>query len=112
MYERPPVVALRDYLSKVVAIHPVLAEAAQSEELRQRVCAMVDELKAAGWPPERVIVAAKQVSEDAGICTTLCVPSGITPMTQQDVAIANVVSWCIQRYYGEDTATAEKPAVR
>jgi hypothetical protein len=70
---------LRDYLA-AIAMHPSLAEEAQTEELHHRVCSMVDELKAAGWLPERVIVAVKQVVEDVGLHPSRSVLSATNPL--------------------------------
>jgi hypothetical protein len=67
---------------------------------------MVDDLKAEGWPPERVIIAVKRVAEEAGIRTTHGVLSTTAPLTQQDMATVNAVRWCIQRYYSEETTRA------
>src|SRR4051795_1252727 len=100
MYDRPPVAALREYLAGVVAAHPALPAEAQSQELRQHVCAVVDELKAADWPPERVIIAVKQVADDVGLRSSRSVLSASAPLTEQDVAIVHMVRWCIEQYYG------------
>lgn len=100
MYERPPVVALRDYLAGVVAAHPSLAEESHREELHRGVCDVVDELKGADWPPERIIIAVKQIADDAGMHPTRSILSATSPLTQQDLAIVSMVRWCIERYYG------------
>jgi hypothetical protein len=44
---------------------------AARRELRERVCAMVDEFKPGGWPPERVLVV-KQVADDVGLRPCRC----------------------------------------
>jgi hypothetical protein len=106
MYERRPVVALRDYLATFVAAHLSLAEDSSREEMHQRVCAMVDELKAAGWPPERVIVAVKQVADDAGLRPSRGVLSAKNALTEQDTAVVYMVRWCIEQYYGVDIPPA------
>jgi hypothetical protein len=101
MYERPPVVALRDYLA-AIASHPSLGEEAQTEELHKRVCSVVDELKAAGWPPERVIVAVKQVAEGVGMHPSRSVLSATSPLGAKDATLVKMVRWCIEEYYGVD----------
>ena len=106
MYDRPPIVALRDYLAAAVAAHPAIAEEAYRQELHQRVCAVVDELKAADWPPERVIVAVKRVAEDVGLRPTRSILSASDPLSEQDVAIVHMVRWCIEQYYGVDNPPA------
>jgi len=102
MYDRPPVVALREHLAAVVAAHPVRTDEALTQALQESVCAVVDELKDAGWPPERVIVAVKQVADDAGLHSSRNVLSASAPLTERDVALVHMVRWCIERYYGVD----------
>src|SRR5438270_13233416 len=102
MYDRPPVVELHDYLAAVVAAHPALAGERQTKELRYHVYAVVDELKAAGWPPERVIVAVKQVAEDAGLRSTRSIFSAESPLTERDSADVHIVRWCIAQYFGRN----------
>jgi hypothetical protein len=102
MYERAPVVALRNYLTAVVEAHPVFVLDGWTEEMRQRVWAVVDELSAEGWPPERVIVAVKKVAEDVGLRPSRQVMSATKDLTQQDAAVVHMVRWCIERYYGID----------
>ena len=106
MYDVPAVVALRDYLGVFVATHPLMAKSAYQEELRQRVRAVVDELKAADWPPERVIVAVKQVANDAGLSPTRHILSATAVLTESDAAIVHMVRWCIERYYDIETPTS------
>jgi hypothetical protein len=107
MYERPPVIALRDYLA-AIATHPSLTEHGLTEELHQRVRAMVDELRVAGWPPERVIVAVKQVAEDAGLRPSRGVLSATVPLNAQDAALVKMVRWCIEQYYDVDSPPATR----
>jgi hypothetical protein len=64
------------------------------------VCAVVDELKNAGWTPERVIVGVKQIAEDAGLRPTRSILSATAPLTERDVAIVHMVRWCVEQYYG------------
>jgi hypothetical protein len=103
MYNRPPVVALRDLLAIVVAEHPQQKRAERHEEIRRRVHAVADDLKAAGWPPERAIVVVKQVAFDVGMAPTRGV-LGRDPLTEQDAAIVDMVRWTIERYFDVGTA--------
>ena len=106
MYDRPPVADLRDTLTALVAEHPTVADATHQQRLRQQVCAMVDELKSGGWPPERVIVAVKQVADDAGLHPSRGVLSTLSPLTDRDAMLVNMVRWCIEQYYGVETPAA------
>jgi len=98
MYDRPVVVTLRDYLAILVDSNPPLLDA-HRPELRQRVCAVVDEFKLAGWPPERVIVAVKQIANDAGLSSTRHVLAATSVLSEQEAAIVHIVRWCVERYY-------------
>lgn len=99
MYDRPPIVALRDLLALVVAEHPRQKQELQHAELRRCVYAVADDLKSAGWPPERAIVAVKQVAFDVGMSPTRGVLSSRAPLTEQDAAILDMVRWTIERYF-------------
>ena len=70
--------------------------------LQEKVCAVVDELKAAGWPPERVIVAIKRIAEDGGLRPTKMVLSKSAPLIDGDALIVDMVQWSIERYYRRD----------
>jgi len=104
MYTRPAVVALRDYLGVLVTTHPHLLARHQAE-LRFHVRGVVDELKAVGWPPERVIVAIKQIADDAGLHPSRHLLSATGPLSEPDAAIVHMVRWCIEYYYSADVAT-------
>ena len=99
MFDRPPVIALRDTLATVVAEHPMLLDANRQVVLQQQVCAVVEDFKAAGWQPERVIIAVKQIAADAGLKASPRVLSAATPLTERDAVIGDLVRWCIEHYY-------------
>jgi hypothetical protein len=101
MYERPPVAALFQLLSVVVAEHPRRKCEERHAEIRRHVSAVADDLKAAGFPPERAAVAVKQIAFDAGMSPTRGVLSR-HPLIEQDAIIVDMVRWCIEHYYGVD----------
>jgi hypothetical protein len=57
--------------------------------LRARVCAVVDEMKLAGVPPEGIVVAVKTLASDNGIRRT------------NKRLFEQLVSWSVERYYAE-----------
>lgn len=67
--------------------------------LRAQVFAYVDALKAAGRPPEQVIVAVKKLAFDAGYQTTSHIVFS-EKVYGPDALIVELVAWCIERYYG------------
>jgi hypothetical protein len=95
MQDTPAVVALRDDIAR--GLRPSLHSA-----LYEKVCAVVDELKAAGWPPERVIVAVKRIADEAGVRPSKNVLSRGADITDDDALIVQMVKWCIERYYRRD----------
>lgn len=69
------------------------------EPLRAKVCEYVDALKAAGRPPEHVILAVKKLAFDAGYQTTSHIVYS-EKVYGPDALIVELVGWCIERYYG------------
>jgi hypothetical protein len=65
--------------------------ASDVELLQRRVCAAVDEMKAGGVLPERIIVAVKGVATDAGI------------QWADNRLFVQLVAWCVDRYYEKRT---------
>jgi hypothetical protein len=67
--------------------------------LRAQVVAVVDEFRALDWPPERIVIAVKEIASDAGLRPSPNFPKGATSPTDQDDLLSRIVSWCITRYY-------------
>jgi len=67
---------------------------ADLEALKPRLLAAVDELKAMGWPIERIIVRVKEVIDEAG-------PPTRSPSDRhgRDVVKSEAVRLCIERYF-------------
>ncbi len=78
---------------------PVSAEC--EAELRIRVCRYADELQASGEPPERVIVAVKQVAEEAGFEGSRPSAHSTDSRNEREKLVADLVTWCIDGYYRE-----------
>ena len=55
--------------------------------LRGRVCAAVDEMRATGSLPERVIVVVKGMATDSGL------------RWSDGEMFERLVGWCVERYY-------------
>jgi hypothetical protein len=108
MYDRLPVVSLRDRLALVAASHPSLTDDFHERDIRDRVCAAVIDLKALGWPPERVVVAIKQIAEDAGLSHTRGLFIVSSPLIEQNAVIMAIVRWAIVQYFASDAGTAEE----
>ena len=67
--------------------------------LRAQVFAYVDALKAAGRPPEQIIVAVKKLAFDAGYQATSHIVYS-DKVYGPDALIVELVGWCIEQYYG------------
>jgi hypothetical protein len=68
-------------------------------EVQWLVWSFVDDRKAAGWPPERVIIAVKQIARDVGLQPSVFIIDRDAPLTTVDGFLVEMVSWCIARYY-------------
>ena len=71
------------------------------DAIRRLVWAYVDDGKRRGWPPERLIIAVKDIARDAGLRPTRLVVSPDARITNLDQLLAEMVGWCIQRYYAD-----------
>jgi hypothetical protein len=71
-------------------------------EVRELVWTFVDNRKAAGWPPERIIVAIKQIVRDAGLHASTMVAKRGGRLTSVDDLLDEMVGWCIHRYFGNE----------
>jgi hypothetical protein len=97
MLNNPKVLALRDSLARALEAP---SGAWEEKTLRDEVCAVVDELKAAGWPPERAIVAVKEIAMEAGLMQSRNVLSlSNRELDARDALLVKVVRWCIECYY-------------
>ena len=72
---------------------------ATDKELREEVCGVVDELKAAGWPPERAVIAIKEIAHEAGLTQSQGVLVRDRDLAPRDALLAKVVRWTIECYY-------------
>jgi hypothetical protein len=61
-------------------------------QLRVRVCAMVDELKAGGMLPEHVVLAIKSIAKES-------MPGG-----GRRSLVDQMVAWCVAHYFRESVA--------
>jgi hypothetical protein len=87
---------LRDKLASI----RLPLEPAASAALQRTVWDYVDTAKANSWPPERVLAALKRAASDSEIFAsshpTLTPPRA---MKAQDHLLADIIRWCIDRYY-------------
>lgn len=98
MFNSPKVSTLRESLSRSLKESAKLPR--NDKALRDEVCDVVEEMKAAGWPPERAIVAIKQIATEAGLMES---PSVLALSNMQldarDALMVKVVRWTIECYY-------------
>lgn len=94
----PAGVALRASLVSL-ATRSAPIDASDKALLRQRVFAAVDELKAVGWPVERLIVRLKEVALEVGFRPSRNASSMGPQVNDREAVVAEVVQWCIDRYY-------------
>ena len=99
MYDRPSVVALRDSLVTVARSRPGAPFEIGQDALREQLCAVVDDFKAAGWLPERVIIAVKQIAEDAGLRPSRALLHNRAALSERDIMIMSIIRWSIEHYF-------------
>jgi len=63
----------------------------EERELETRVCAVVDDMKAGGAMPERILIAVKRVAADAGV------------QWMEHRLFGQIINWCVRRYYPPPT---------
>ena len=102
MSNPPSTLALRDALLSLRASHPTITDAALHTTLRELVYTVVDEMKAADWPPERVIVAIKLIVNDAGLRASYGVLASDADLSEVDAVLLNLFGWCLERYFGPE----------
>src|SRR5262245_28163343 len=98
MYRNQTAIALRDTLARPTS-SGFLRDDSQREQLRQQVYAVVDDLKRMECPPERVVIAVKQIARDGGLSPALQFSRAGTSLSNGDAVLADIVRWAIDRYY-------------
>lgn len=99
MLNSPKVIALRDSLTRASTTLDTPPFRAADKELRDEVCALVDELKAAGWAPERAVIAIKEIAQEAGLTQSQGVLVRDRDLSPRDALLAKIVRWTIECYY-------------
>jgi len=99
MLNSPKVVDLRESLTRISMTLGASLLKANDKDLRGKVCGLVDELKAAGWPPERAIIAVKEIAQEAGLTQSQGVLVRDRDLNPRDALLADVVRWAIECYY-------------
>lgn len=99
MLKSPKVLALRESLARATTSLTASRQTASDRVLHDEVCAVVDELKAAGFPPERAIIAMKEIALEAGLTQSQGVLVRDRELNPLDALLAKVVRWTIECYY-------------
>jgi hypothetical protein len=86
--------ALQERLASI----PVLPDATE-REVQLLVWAFVDDRKAAGWLPEHIIAAFKQITREAGLTPSPMVKKDVEEWTTVDAFLIEMIDWCIHRYF-------------
>jgi hypothetical protein len=105
MYGRSSIFALRDALVPLVAMQLAAVEPERERELRDQVHSVVDELKAFGWPADRINIALKEIAADAGLTPSHGVIVLSAPRTHSDAVIANLMRWSLERFYVSESGS-------
>jgi len=106
MLNSPKVLALRDSLARASTALTASAYTVADKELRDEVCDVLEEVKRLGWPPERAIIAIKQIAEEAGLTQSSRVLLKNSDLDERDALLARIVRWTIECYYDAPTKVA------
>src|SRR5256885_13928428 len=106
MLNSPKVLALRDSLARASTTLTTSAYTTTDAKLRDEVCDVVEELKKLGWPPERAIIAIKEIAEEAGLTQSQRVLLRNQELGARDALLAKLVRWTIECYYDTPTKVA------
>lgn len=99
MLNNPKVVALRDILARAATTLNTSVYSASDKALRDAVCDVVDDLKALGWPPERTLIAIKEIAHEAGLTQSQGVLVRDRDLNPRDALLAKLIRWAIECYY-------------
>ena len=99
MLNNPKVLALRDTLARAATTLNTSLYVTTDAALRDEVCAVTDDLKAAGWPPERSLIAIKEIAQEAGLRPSQSVLVRDRDLSPRDALLAKVIRWTIECYY-------------
>jgi hypothetical protein len=102
----PKVLALRDSLARSSTSFGEPARCVADKQLRDEVCDVVEELKKLDWPPERAIIAIKEIAEEAGLPQSSRVLLKNRELDERDALLARIVRWTIECYYNAPTKVA------
>jgi hypothetical protein len=105
MLNSPKVLALRDSLARASTTLGTSSPIGD-KELRDEVCDVVEELKRLEWPPERAIIAIKEIAEEAGLTQSPRVLLKNRELEARDALLAKIVRWTIECYYDAPTKVA------
>ena len=69
----------------------------QVDEIRKRVCSLVDKMKADGAPPEKVVVAVK-----TAVLSLLRPIETLAPaeFKEAEKLLHQALTWCLEQYFG------------
>jgi hypothetical protein len=97
--------ALVEAIEKFQVASPEEQANGMQERLRERVYGVVDAGRALNWPPERVLIAVKELAARAGLHPSGRVASPVDTLLPSDELLAAIIRWTIEHYYERrDTA--------
>lgn len=100
MYPQPAGLAVRDTLGAMADYQGRLPQA-DAALLQNRICAAVDELKAMGWPVERILVRLKEVAAEVGFQPSRSRVLSAVEAERRKVIWAAAITQCIEYYYAQ-----------
>jgi hypothetical protein len=108
LYDQPAGRAVRASLTALASTSGTLTDA-DIGLLRERITIAVAELKANGWPVERIIIRLKEVAKEVGFPPS---PQNkalsAVESDRRDVIWTAAIKQCIEEYYGQEPPSSEQ----
>ena len=108
MYEQPRGVAVRTSLAFLASKTGAITEG-DVAPLEERLARAVADLKALGWPVERILIRLKQVASEVGFWPPRDSASTLSNIDRRQAIWDALVKECIERYYSRETPGITRP---
>jgi hypothetical protein len=86
-------------LRQLLTFLPIPLDANTERDVQRLVWDFVDDRKAVGWPPERIIVAVNQIAREAGLKPSTTVIKRDAQLPTVDNFLVEMIGWCFHRYF-------------
>jgi len=96
MRENSATISLREALASL----PEVVDEAHKARLREDVIAFVDASKEKQWPIERILIAVKDLTAEAGLRSSTNILRTQSTLELRDMLLLDIVRWSVERFFG------------